>query len=192
LHRARRLLPSDVDVWYACGVEELAAGDRSAAETSWRRSLELGPGRLKPVLKASAGLSAAELRERVLPDDPAVLMAAAAERPAAERRVFVEPAADAAKRDGLTVPQLTAVAMACDELDRVEDAAAVWKRATAANPNLRELRDAAARWFEKQERYADAVPHLEWLRARTPTDAGLRDRLAAARHGSDLKRIIGR
>lgn len=192
LHRARRLLPSDPDVWYACGVEELTSGDRTAAEASWRRSLELGPGRLKLILKASAELPAEALRDRVLADDPAVLMAAADERPAAERRVFVEPAAKAAERDGLTVPQLIATATACDEVDRLETAAAMWDRATTADPNNRELRDAAARWFERQERYADAVPHLEWLAGRTSGDISLRDRLAAARHGADLKRVIGR
>ena len=68
----------------------------------------------------------------------------------------------------------------------------MWNRATAANPNDRELRAAAARWFEQQERYADAVPHLEWLRDRSPSDAAIRDHLAAARHGADLKRVIGR
>src|SRR5205823_13544715 len=60
------------------------------------------------------------------------------------------------ERDGLTVPQLTAAATACDELDRLDTATAMWNRATAANPNDRELRAAAARWFEQQERYADA------------------------------------
>jgi hypothetical protein len=90
------------------------------------------------------------------------------------------------------VPQLSAVAAACDELDRVDAVAGMWQRATAANPTHRELRAAAARWFERQEMYADAVPHLEWLATRSPNDAGLRDRVAAARHGAELKRVIGR
>ncbi len=190
--RACRVLPTDPDVWYARGVEELNAGDRPAAEASWRRSLELGPKRLTPILKASAGLPAEALRDRVLPDDPLVLMRAAAERPASERRVYVDAAAQAMNRDGLTVSQLNAVAEACDELDRIDDAVSMWNRATTANANSRDVRDAAARWFEQQERYADAVPQLEWLTARSPTDVGLRDRLAAARHGARLKRVIGR
>ncbi len=190
--RAARVLPTDPDVWYARGVEELNAGDRTAAEASWRRSLELSPKRLTPILKASATLPAEALRDRVLPDDPLVLMRAAAERPATERRVYVEGAATAVSRDGLTVPQLNAVAEACDELDRIGDAVSMWNRATTANPNGRDLRDAAARWFERQEHYSDAVPHLEWLADRSPTDTGLRDRLAAARHGAELKRVIGR
>ena len=188
--RAARVRPTDADVWFARGVEELNAGNRTAAEASWRRSLELSPKRLTPILKASAALPADALRDRVLPDDPLVLMRAAAERPAGERRVYVDAAARAVSRDGLTVPQLTAVAEGCDELDRIDDAVGMWDRAAAANPNSRELRDAAARWFEQQERYADAVPHLEWLTARSPIDIGLRDRLAAARHGAELKRVI--
>ncbi len=190
--RATRVLPTDPDVWYARGVEELTDGDRTAAEASWRRSLELSPKRLTPILKASAGLPAEALRDRVLPDDPLVLMRAAGERPANERRVYVDGAARAVDRDGLTVPQLNAVAEACDELDRMEDAATMWTRATTANANSRDVRDAAARWLEQQERYADAVPHLEWLATQALTDDGLRDRLAAARHGAELKRVIAK
>lgn len=190
--RACRVLPTDPDVWYARGVEELNGGNRAAAESSWRRALELSPRRLKLILQASSALSAAELRERVIPDEPEVLMRTAAERPAAERRVFVDAAARGVTRDGLTVPQLVAIGQACDETDRLEDAASMWARALAATPTDRTLRDAAARWYEQQERYDDATPHLEWLLARTPNDTGLRDRLAAARHGTDLKRVIGR
>jgi tetratricopeptide (TPR) repeat protein len=147
---------------------------------------------VKPILTASVGLTAEELRDRVLPDDPAVLMRAANERPASERRVFVDAAAKAVTRDNLTVPQLVAVGEACDELDRVDEAAVAWERAVKANPTGREVRAAAARWYEQQERYADALPLLEWLIERTPTDRGLRDRLAAARHGAELKAVIGK
>lgn len=191
--RATRVLPTDPDAWFALGVTEMEGGNREAAEASWRRSLELGPRRLKPILTASAGLPAEALRDRVLADDPAVLMLAAGERPAGERRVFVEAAAKAATRDGpLTASQLAAAATACDELDKPDAAAAMWHRATAADPTSRELRDRAARWFEQQERYADAIPHLEWLSDRYPANANVDDRLAAARHGAELKRVIGR
>jgi tetratricopeptide (TPR) repeat protein len=190
--RASRLLPTDPDVWYARGVEELASGDRTAAEDCWRRSLELGPKWWKAILTASSGLSAETLRDRVLGDDPTVLMLAAGERPPGERRVFVEGAARAVDRSGLRPAQLTAAAEACDELDRIPEAARMWARATAERPNSGEVRDAAARWFERLELYAEAVPHLEWLTERSPLDAALRDRLAAARHGAELKRKIGR
>jgi O-antigen ligase/tetratricopeptide (TPR) repeat protein len=190
--RVSRLLPTAPDVWYARGVEELASGDRAAAEACWRRSLDLGPRWVKAILLASSALPPEALRDRVLGDDPAVLMLAASERPAGERRVFVEAAARSVDRTGMTAAQLTATAEACDELDRIPDAKRMWERAKADRPQSREVRDAAARWFERLELYSDAVPHLEWLAERSPTDAGLRDRLAAARHGAELRRKIGR
>jgi tetratricopeptide (TPR) repeat protein len=190
--RATRLLPTDPDVWYARGVEERASGDRTAAEDCWRRSLELSPKWWKAILSASSGLPAEALRDRVLGDDPAVLMLAAGERRAADRRVFVEAAARAVERSGLSAAQLTATAEACDELDRIPEAVRMWQQATADRPSSRELRDAAARWFERLELYAEAIPHLEWMAERSPADVGLRDRLAAARHGAELRRRIGK
>ncbi len=190
LKRATTVLPTDADVWFVRGMTEREAGEKP--EASWRQSLTFSPKRLTPILKESSGLSATELRERVLPDDPAVLMATAELRPTGERRGFVDAAAGAVDRDGLNVSQLKAVASACDESDRIDDAVRMWHRATAANPTSRELRDTAARWFEQQERYGDAVPHLDWLANRSRNDVGLRDRLAAARHGAELKRVIGK
>lgn len=190
--RTTRILPTDPDVWFACGVEELNSGDRPAAEVSWRRSLELSPKRLKAILQASESLPAEAIRDRLLADDPTVLMQAAAERPASERRVYVEAAAKAASRADLPVSQVYAVAEACDELGRFDDAMAVWHRSTAAHPSSGFVRGGAAMWFEQRELYIEAVPHLEWLADRSPADLAIRDRLAAARHGAELKRVIGK
>ncbi|MCU0702874.1 MAG: O-antigen ligase family protein [Fimbriiglobus sp.] len=189
--RATRLRPTLGEAWYARGVEELAKGDRAAAAASWRRSLELSPRRLSAILAAWADRPDEELRDRVLPDDPEVLLRAADRRPAGDRRVYLERAAALAGRDWSNVGQWAATAEACDELNRPNDATQIWERATAVNPT-REVRDAAARWFEQREMYSAAVPHLEWLSDRSPADVGLRDRLAAARHGAELRRVIGR
>jgi hypothetical protein len=78
LQRAQRLAPGEPKIWYKAGLQELAAGDTSAAWASWRRALELSDENLAPILiKASRWLSADELTTKVLPDQPDKLLKAA-------------------------------------------------------------------------------------------------------------------
>ncbi len=194
--RAKRLLPSDPDIWYASGREALARGDAEAAWADWEHSLALSPLHLRPILRAArAKLPADDIRARLLPDDPAVLWAAAdelfpdREARAADRRPFLE-AVVRADRPGLTVDQLVAVAEADAELGRADEAAAAWRRAVAAGPNRADVRERFARWLEAEERYDEAIDQLEWLRQRQPGGGPLQDRLDAARHGYKLHRDI--
>ena len=197
LERAKRLFPSDPDVWFACGTAALAAGDTPTAEAYWKRSLELSPRLLKGVLKAGAKLTATDLRDRVLPDDPAVLMEAAdvlfpdRARQGEHRRPLVSRAA-AGERANLTARQFAAVAAATEETSGPDDAEAVWKRATEAHPADFDLGLTAATWYEKQEKYADAVKELDELVRRNPTNADLPGRLQRCKHGLKLQDILGR
>ena len=60
----------------------------------------------------------------------------------------------------------------------------------ARDPDRVGLRSRYAAWLEREERYEDAIPHLEWLRDRMPGDSTIIDRLDAARHGLKLQRAI--
>ena len=140
-------------------------------------------------------LSADEVRAKLLPDDPAVLLVAAdmlfpdRVAQAAERRPFLE-AAVRADRPDLPVDRLMIVADALSELGRPDEAAAVWRRAVDAEPDRREVRDRYAGWLEREERYEEAVEQLEWLRQEQPRSELFRDRLDAARHGLKLRQEI--
>lgn len=193
--RAKRLLPTDPDLWYAAGREAFRRGDEPAAWADWKRSVGLSPRHLKPIVMAAHGkLSPADLRARVLPDEPVALMAAAdvlfPDRGSADRRGFADAAIASAGRPGLSADQHAAVAAAFDELDRSGDAAAAWRAAVDTAPQRPDLRDRFARWLEQEERYDEAVPHLEWLARQYPSHQAIRDRLDAVRHGQRLRQII--
>jgi O-antigen ligase len=203
LERAKRLLPNDAEVRYACGVEALRAGDPVAAEVDWQRALELAPNNdplLKAILKAAAGLSPAALRERVLPDDPWVMTAAAdqlfphRELQAAERRPFLLRAAAAVALPTPTLLQMRGAAAACGELDRLDTATAMWKAAAKepANANDAAFHAYAAQWFEEHELYEQALEHLRWLANRPGQGRLMADRLRAAEHGAKLAKALRR
>ena len=192
LERAKLILKTDPEIWYACGVEAAKAGDRAGAVGQWKRSLELSPRQLRPILRAARQtLSSEEILRTLLPDDPVILLGAADELyPArqSERRPFVERAADGPTN---SVPQSVAVATACAELDRIADARRAWARAIELDPDRVASHEGLSRLLEAEELYAEALPQLEWLLAHRPPDAELRLRHRAAVHGAKLQRQIG-
>ena len=197
LDRAKLLLKSDPEIRFACGVEAAKAGDRERAMAEWKKSLELSPNQLRPILReAGKSLSPQEILWSLLPDDPVVLMGAVDElypnrrTQRAERRPFVERAAEGNRPDA-TITQWVASAIACEELDRGVDARRAWERALDLDRDRGPTRDGLARFLEADEQYADALPHLEWLLAKNPNDAGYRLRHKAAVHGAVLQREIG-
>jgi O-antigen ligase/tetratricopeptide (TPR) repeat protein len=198
LERAKRLLPSDPEVWFACGAESLAAGDIPGAATNWRRSLELSPTTLKAIVRSAGHFPPADLRDRVLPDDPVVMTAAADElfpdRAARrdERVPFLAKAVAAVDRPNLTLAQMNAVAAAGDELDRPDTVKGMWDRAVKENADDEPIRNAAAGWFERQELYDRAVEQLQWLLVRSPGSRDYADRLRVAKHGQKLQDVLTR
>ncbi|HET6575999.1 MAG TPA: hypothetical protein VFG68_20530, partial [Fimbriiglobus sp.] len=194
--RAKRLMPVDPDIWFFSGREALARGDEAAAWSDWRRSLAQSSLHLGSILRAARGkLNAEEIRAKLLPDDPAVLLAAAnvlypdPVGQAAERRPFLEEVA-AADRPGLPVERLMIVADALAWLGRPDEAAAVWRRAADAEPDRVDVRSRFAGFLESEERYEEAIEQLEWLRQEQPRNEAYRDRLDAAKHALKLRREI--
>ena len=196
--RAKRLLPSDPVLHYACGLEAAREHDWAAAAADWKRAIELSPNTLKAILSAAREFPPDRLREQLLPDDPAVMVAAAdalfpdRKLNADARRPFLLQALAAAGRPDLTAKQAEAISKAGDELDQPDTVAWMWGATVAARPNDPAVRKAAADWYEEQELYDRLVPELLWLRDNAPGERGLTDRLRAAEHGRRLQEILHR
>jgi tetratricopeptide (TPR) repeat protein len=78
LARAKALRPSDADLLYLCGVQELKDGQIEEAQWSWRRSLECSSVRLADIVdRARQRPQAVPFLEQILPADPHTLAAAA-------------------------------------------------------------------------------------------------------------------
>ena len=195
LARAKRLLSVDPDIWYRAGRAAYDRGDNAAAWADWRESLARSARFVGPIVTAAAQrLSPAGVRDAVVPDDPARLVEAAdalfpdpADRGGAGRRPFLEKAVGLAAD---TAGGAGGAALAADELGDRDRAAGLWRRAAELAGDDDAAADVAARGLERDERYADAVPVLDGLVRRRPDVAALRDRLAAARHGADLARVL--
>ncbi len=191
--RAKRLLPSDPVIRYACGLEAAREHDWAAAAADWKRAVELSPNTLPAILTAAREFPPDRLREQLLPDDPLVMVNAAdalfPDRKAfsADRRPFLLQALAAADRPDLTDKQAVAVGRAGDELDHSDPVTRMWNAQVLARPNDLAVRKAAAEWYEKQELYDRLVPELQWLRENAPSERGVPDRLRAAEHGKRLQ-----
>jgi tetratricopeptide (TPR) repeat protein len=199
LDRSLKLLPSDGNTWAIAGTEAWRSGDEAGAIQHWKKALELSPLELTYVLRTiNTRLSPAVIRDRILPDDPIVLLGAANSiypdrvAQAAERRPFLEGAAAALGRPTLTDAQCVAIADACQQLNRPNDVVAAWRKAIELAPRKIEYRNRFARWLEAEERYEEVIEHLEWMLDQDPRNLELPDRILIARHGAKLQQEIGR
>jgi O-antigen ligase/tetratricopeptide (TPR) repeat protein len=78
LERVKTLAPDDPEAWYLCGVQEIFDGQPGQAWRSWRHSLELSDRYRATIVAAVArNPKAGEVFPRVLPDRPALWLAAA-------------------------------------------------------------------------------------------------------------------
>lgn len=188
--RARQLRPNDPDVWFGTANESAKARDFAAAAAGWKRVIELKPEYGPDVLKAAAAVPGFD-PTTVFPDDPAALLSTAnslyPKDPDARRPILTRAAAADAGKFGPA--GRVAVAAAKAEL-RSADALGAWEYAAKTDPEYTPARDGLARFLETDERYGDAVPHLEWLASKTPNDRGVADRLRGAKHGVALAEAL--
>jgi len=190
--RAKILNASDPNIWYACGLEHLRNGNFDAAAENWRRSLELSPQQFAAILTAARPrFSVDEILARILPDNPATLVQATnyyRGEPAA-RRAILERAAAAEEQPYWNWKARVAAAEAADMLGRTGEAETLWGKALAADPEQYDVRNGFSLFLEREERYEEAMPHLNWL-INARGDPRVRDRSLFARHGADLNELL--
>src|SRR5579875_739511 len=97
LRRAKLLTPGQAEMWYRCGLQEFKLNRMEDAWATWRHCLELSGDYLPQILFHVRSLSADQLVEKVLPDNPDLLLVAALLRypdsgAVRQRRPFLERA----------------------------------------------------------------------------------------------------
>ncbi len=79
LERAARLRPSDAEIWYLTGAQQLLDGEPSEARQSWRRSLDCSEAFLGEIVRGSRALGPDAVAAGTFPDKPDLLYRAAFE-----------------------------------------------------------------------------------------------------------------
>ena len=195
LDRAKRLQPADPETWFAAGREALGRSDLRQVFADWRRAAALSESHQERALKALAGVAPpARIRDKLVPANPERLLAAT-------QVLFPDPGSPGrretlnqvvtmaqARGDAATADDRIAQARAEAELGRPEAAEAAWRSALELAPDRADVHDRFAQWLDAQERYAEEVEQLEWLRRGRPN--AYQQRYDAARHGAELIRIL--
>jgi O-antigen ligase/tetratricopeptide (TPR) repeat protein len=180
LARAKLLSPAKADIWYRCGLYELEDKQPDRAWESWRRSLELSDLCLRQILDRSrSALGPSGILERVLPDRPDLLAAAAAHlcpTPGEGRRPFLERAlAVLAARPGPPSAQdLHLRATIERDLGRSAEALATYREALIRDPQRLEWRGELAELANEQGKYEDSRQELLTILSVRPDDAHFR------------------
>jgi O-antigen ligase/tetratricopeptide (TPR) repeat protein len=190
MQRACRLDPANAKSWYVAGLCEYQDGNYAAAWASWRRSLTCNSAHLPAILGAARPmLSTEELRREVLPDDPAILFAAAqhleqAAAPDGDVHLLLLGALQLLEghtnKDG---GQLALQARIQARLERLPEACASYRLALALAPRDAALRLELGELLVRTGNLADARNELVALlsihpdneRARSLYDGVLRD-----------------
>lgn len=144
IQRAKLLAPADANLWYLCGLQELASGEVEQAWASWRQSLKLSELGLTRILDRSATtLTPEQILEKVMPDRPSVLLASAMylfpdpesindRRPYLEKAIAYFPA----DRKSINPADLHLKATILRLLGRSDEALTDYRAAIAADPQL--------------------------------------------------------
>jgi hypothetical protein len=184
LERAKYLAPGDPDIWYVCGVQELFDGETRQAWSSWRRSLELSDLRREDILRAlSTRQDLARVLEQVLPDKPALWLAAAQRLYPASKTAEQRPLLERALRlfEGskpLTAEELHSRAVVNSLLGRPALAGADFQAALEEEPGRVAWHLEFARFLREQRRLPEARRELLLILADEPEQGEARQLLA--------------
>jgi O-antigen ligase/tetratricopeptide (TPR) repeat protein len=181
LQRALLILPCDPRILYAAGLHEMAEGRTENACSYWRRSLECSDVFLSPILaRTDAGLAPAALAARVVPDQPAMLIAAAgrqttclgeeAARPLFERTLIVL----GARNGTLSAEEFHLKALAHRALGQRQEALAAYRSALEEKPDDG-WRYEFAELLRRQGMLQEARRELSRILANSPGDAPARE-----------------
>ena len=196
LERAARLLPTDAELRFALGVEYYRVGKTEQALGEWKRSLELSPNWLRPILREAKLVPDSKLCDGALPNDPHVLVQAAnvrhpdTRKNASERRVYLEKAMSLIDTDGWNAKQLAGLTAAGEELDRIAEIDRLITRNLPVISMDAGMRSVIATWYERQERYSEAQEQLNWLVTYDGSNIQYQERLRLVRHGAQLQKQL--
>ncbi|MFO0935338.1 MAG: O-antigen ligase family protein [Gemmataceae bacterium] len=198
--RVKRLAPCDPEAWFAAGNDALKHNRFDAAVADWKQSLKLSIRQMAPILeKASKHPSLSDNPEVILPENPAVILAAV-------NKLFPDHQASKGNRTRYLkqiekicaempsprVDDYMALAQVEYELGNVAMSRKAWQMAVAKAPNDARVRIQYARWLEIEEQYDLLISELDWLRTHGQGGSNISDRLDAAHHAIELKTRIER
>lgn len=184
LERAKRLIPSDPEFWYLCGVKEIADGQHELAWESWKRSLLVGDTYFPAILaKSRTLLSPGEILARVLPDRPALIYRAAQGlfgRPESvpEGRPFLERLLDCVTQKpeaARTATELYLQALAHQGLQQWDRAFDSYEKALERNPKENDWRFEYAKLLYERGRTQEARRELAGVLKARPDHVGARE-----------------
>ncbi|HEY7154157.1 MAG TPA: O-antigen ligase family protein [Gemmataceae bacterium] len=195
LRRAKLLLPGQAKWWYLCGLREFALGRSEDAWATWRHSLELSGDFLGPILGQTADLSTDKLLEKVLPDRPDVLLAAALRLyPDAdaleEQRPFLEKALRLleSKSQRLAARELHVKAGVYKALDQPDKAVQSYREALDREPSQTSWRFEFALYLYELGKFEEARRELVAVLAQDPSHGAARRLLNEVKQELLLKR----
>jgi O-antigen ligase/tetratricopeptide (TPR) repeat protein len=180
LERAKLLAPGDPDIWYRCGLFELADGRPERAWASWRHTLALSRGYLPQILERSrAHLDPQGIIRHVLPERIDVLLAAASAigpDPEEARRPMLEHALRLLERQPgpPSAEDLHTRATIHRKLGQPAEALEAYRAALLREPNCSRWRYELAEFSYEQGRYEDAHQELLTILALEPANARAR------------------
>jgi tetratricopeptide (TPR) repeat protein len=192
LERARRLLSSDPEVHYLAGCLEMADGDCQSAMASWRRSLQLADTFQSEIVERAGGtLTDEDLLERILPDKPHQIFAAAAKLDrdqldpdlgSERRRPFHEKALRLLSEPGivLSANDLHLKAILHKALGEPREACDAYRAALVRSPQETEWRCEYARLLQRLGRLKEAKTQVETILLDQPDH----------REGNQLLRVL--
>jgi tetratricopeptide (TPR) repeat protein len=168
VNRAKRVVTNDPDLLFLFGVQEILLGQRERAIDSWHRSLALSDRNVEAVLQLGKGaLTPSEWAERVLPEKPEVLLAAAVRLyPQAgameERRPLLEKSLVLMKAQGpsLKAENFYVQAQIHQHLGQTVDALKAYQKAVSLVPRQSVWRLAYARLLHADGKEAEATREL--------------------------------
>jgi O-antigen ligase/tetratricopeptide (TPR) repeat protein len=168
LSRVELVAPCDPTLWYYCGLQHRQNGHPERAWESWRRCLDLSEQFLPQILDRSARvLGTEELVQKVLPDRPAVLLAAASRLypqadAVAERTPFLRKALVLLDTDpaALSTPDLHTKATIQKTLGQAAEALALYQTLLAREPFHPGWRMELAQLFYKEGQLNEARAEL--------------------------------
>jgi tetratricopeptide (TPR) repeat protein len=184
LERVKFLAPADPELWYRCGVLEGHDGNWQEAWQSWRRSLELSDRYLDDIVDQTAGrLSPGDMLERLLPDNPRMLVRAAAHlwpQPEAvrEQQAFLKKALSLLDtQQDLTPEDYRLKATVLSLLGQPAAAVNAYEAALLRDPMQAVWRFELAQLLASQGRVEEAIRELLVVLAQQPAHAPARQLL---------------